>query len=337
MNKHTLLISIFASLVLAGCGAEPNPPAPTEINPTSITLNASSLSLVEGKTSNLVATVMPDNATNKTVTWSVKEGTDYVMVVDGVVTALKAGNAVITAKTINNLTASCSVSVTAAAVFPTSISLDKTSLNLVVGGNSTLTATVLPNNTTDKTVTWSVTEGEECVSVNGGVVTAIKAGNAVVTAKTVNDLTATCSITVISEVVLPTSVSFNNKSINLNVGESKQLSATVLPVTATEKSLTYSVSEGSNVISVNSSTGVVTGDHEGTGKVTVATVNGKTDVCTVTVALKKIEGYINDDRHSLIDGNPFESVNGGAFVEVTDKTEIEGIDGYHCRCEYRYQ
>ncbi len=80
-------------------------------------------------------------------------------------------------------------------VLPTSITLDADSLALNVGDTYTLKATVAPSNATDKSVKFSV-EGT-AVTVDGkGKITAINEGTATVTAKTVNDLSATCSVTV---------------------------------------------------------------------------------------------------------------------------------------------
>lgn len=83
----------------------------------------------------------------------------------------------------------------------TSVSLNKTTLNLNAGDTATLVATVLPANTTVKTLTWS--SNDACVTVDNGVVTAVSAGTATITVKTVNDKTATCTVTVTAEPTLP--------------------------------------------------------------------------------------------------------------------------------------
>ena len=171
MKKHLLFVPILASLVLAGCGEQPTPPGPTPdpdpvvVNPTGITLSASSLSLIEGESETVTATVSPDDAADKTVTWSVTQGSDYVTVNGGVITAVKEGHAVVTATTSNNISATCLVSVTAAIVDPKSVTVSKKNLVIVVGDTEQLTATVLPENATNKSVEWSVIAGN-CVSVD---------------------------------------------------------------------------------------------------------------------------------------------------------------------------
>lgn len=417
MKKHLLFVPILASLVLAGCGEQPTPPGPTPdpdpvvVNPTGITLSASSLSLIEGESETITATVSPDDATNKTVTWSVTQGNEYVTVNGGVITAVKAGQAVVTAQTVNNLSTSCLVNVTPGIVDPTSVMIDKTNPVIVVGDEVQLNATVLPENATNKSVEWSVIAGN-CVSVNEtglvtgwstgsaviqaktingfvavsnikvvsgvvnptsvalsdsqvnlvngdtkqlsayvlpndatvksvtwtvsdgdavtvnetGLVTAVKPGDAVVTASTVNGLTATCSFTVTAAVVDPTGVTLNKHSVDLEFGSSETLTATVDPSDATDKSVTWSVIEGDAVTVIN---GLVTGVKQGSAKVQVSTINGKTDVCDFTVGARHIKGYVNKDVHSLIVGNPYEKIGEGDFVEVTDKTTEGGVPCYN--------
>ena len=76
-----------------------------------------------------------------------------------------------------------------------SITLNKSTLSLTVGGTSTLSATVLPSNASNKSVTWS-SSNNSVATVSNGVVTAVSAGTATITAKTSNGKTAICTITV---------------------------------------------------------------------------------------------------------------------------------------------
>ena len=88
------------------------------------------------------------------------------------------------------------LTVTAATVSVTGVSLDKTELSLTVGGTETLTATVAPDNATDKTVTWT-SSNPSVATVENGVVTAVAPGTAVITATTQDgNHTATCAVTV---------------------------------------------------------------------------------------------------------------------------------------------
>ena len=80
-------------------------------------------------------------------------------------------------------------------VLPTGITLNKTSINMLVGEESQLSATITPDNTTYNTATWTSSDAT-IASVNNGVVKAKKAGKATITAKTVNGLTAICQIAI---------------------------------------------------------------------------------------------------------------------------------------------
>ena len=162
---------------------------------TGVSLNKSSISLVEGNSETLVATITPSNATDKSLIW-ISSNTNIATVTNGKVLAKKAGNAVITVKTGNGKTATAKVTVKAKTVVPTSIKLDKTSGTLLSTRTTTLTATVLPANANNKTVTWSSSDKSVATVNSNGKITGKKAGTATITAKTSNGKTATYKVTV---------------------------------------------------------------------------------------------------------------------------------------------
>lgn len=96
----------------------PTPPAPTTISVSSVSLSPSSLTLTEGDKETLSATVLPDNATDKTIEWSTSDATIVSVDENGKITAVKAGTATITVKTKDGgKTATCKIT-----VVPSSIS-----------------------------------------------------------------------------------------------------------------------------------------------------------------------------------------------------------------------
>ena len=115
------------------------------VSVSSVSLDKESLTLTIGESSSLNATVLPENAANKNVSWSSSE-TDVANVdSNGKVTALGVGKAIITVTTEDGgKTAVCSVTVNPIAV--SSVSLDLTSLSMTVGDTHSLTATVLLSN-----------------------------------------------------------------------------------------------------------------------------------------------------------------------------------------------
>ena len=197
MKFKYLVCSAAMLLALAGCNqpASGGDPVVETVSVTGIALNKTTVALTVNQTETLTATITPANATNKNVTWSAS-GNGVVSVVDGLVRALKAGTSTVTATTVDGgYTANCEVTVSAATVAVTGVTLNKASLSLTVGDSETLTATVAPSDATNKNVTWSVTG--DAVTVNNGTVTAAKAGNATVTVTTVDGgFTANCAVTV---------------------------------------------------------------------------------------------------------------------------------------------
>lgn len=166
--------------------------APTPVS--GITLDKTEAQMNIGATLTLTATVTPEDATDKTVVWTSSEET-VATVVDGVVTAKAVGTAVITAKA-GEFSTTCTVTVSEQVeIVPVEgVALDQETATLKVGKTLTLTATVTPENATDKTVTWTSND-ETVATVADGVVTALKAGEAVITA-TAGEFSATCTVTV---------------------------------------------------------------------------------------------------------------------------------------------
>ena len=164
---------------------------------TSVTLTSETLSIEEGKTAELTATISPANASDQQFSWNVKD-TEIASVYGytsetKTVTALKEGQTQITV-TVDGQTASCTVTVTPRTISVESITLNKPQLSLVKGATETLTATVLPTTATDKTVIWESSD-TAVATVKDGIVTAVAAGNATITAKA-GEKTATCAVTV---------------------------------------------------------------------------------------------------------------------------------------------
>ena len=160
-----------------------------------ITLDRNELALTAGgETATLTATVLPEEATDKTVTWS-SSAEKVATVENGVVTPLAEGTAIITAKT-GEFSAECTVTVTAKTIAVTGIALDQNSLSLEVGESVTLTTTVFPDEATNKSVVWT-TSAEKIAVVENGTVMAVSEGVATITVKTVDgNYSAQCQVSV---------------------------------------------------------------------------------------------------------------------------------------------
>ena len=163
---------------------------------TGISLDKTVLELTVDDQVTLSATVSPANATNKQVRWSTSNAS-VAGVDQGKVTAVAPGEAVITVTTEDGgFTANCTVTVKDKVHPVTSVSLDKNELALFLGGKATLVATILPNDATDPSVTWS-SDNSAVANVADGEITAVGVGTAMVTVTTVDGgFTASCSVTV---------------------------------------------------------------------------------------------------------------------------------------------
>lgn len=169
------------------------PAAPIPV--TAISLDATATVGI-GSTITLAVTYTPADANQgKAVTWTTADA-GIAIVNNGVVTGVSAGTVAITATSTTDpsITATCNVTVQAIAV--TGVTLNKSSLNLQIGGNETLTATIAPTDATNKNISW-ISSNPAVATVNNGKVTGVAAGTATITATTVDgNKTAICTVTV---------------------------------------------------------------------------------------------------------------------------------------------
>ena len=189
MKKYFLLLLFgFCFLFLESCVKEPQ-----VIPVTGISINPTSITLVEGEMADLIATVSPSNADNQRVIWASNDGS-IASINNGKVTAIKPGSTIITAKSDDGgFTASCLVTVKYIDII--SIILSRNDLILIEGERDILTATVKPDNATDKQVTWTSSNTSVARVDGSGSVEAISAGEAEITCMA-KDVKATCRITV---------------------------------------------------------------------------------------------------------------------------------------------
>ena len=165
-----------------------------EIPVERITLSSTSLSLKEGDSHKLTATVTPSDATDSQVTWSSSDPSVATVSDQGEVTAVRAGNCTITA-TAGGKSAACTVTVSAKEIPVERITLSSTSLSLKEGDSHRLTATVTPSDATDSQVTWSSSDPSVATVSDQGEVTAVRAGNCTITA-TAGGKSAACTVRV---------------------------------------------------------------------------------------------------------------------------------------------
>ncbi len=235
--------------------------------PKTVTLNAKTKTLGEGESAELTATLTAGSAS--AIEWS-SDNSEIVSVRDGKIKALQQGKAVITVRTFNQLTASCTVTVK---MMPSTITLSESRIVLGVGEKFTLKSTLSRGSAS--AVNWSA-GNEEVISVANGTVTALQEGVTTVSARTFNNLKATCTVVVQAA---PESVSLDPDSYVLGVGQTYQLKAILSEGSAASK--IYWITSDSSVVTVKD--GLMTAVKEGTAQITVKTYNGKRFVGNVEV------------------------------------------------------
>lgn len=174
------------------CGYSENGTIDKLVAVSSITIDGEqTLTLKVNEAATLVATVLPDNATDKTIEWTSFDN-DVVEVARGRLLAHKAGDAVITATAKDGQGAKATVTVKVI-VEAESVEVSGAK-HVAINGTVTLAATVAPENATDKTVTWT-TDNDKIATVDkNGVLTGVAEGKVVVTATTANGKSANISV-----------------------------------------------------------------------------------------------------------------------------------------------
>ena len=256
---------------------------------TGVTLNKSSISIAVGQSETLTATITPANATDKTVLWSSDNSSVAAVGNTGKVTTEGTGTATITVTTTDGeFSATCTVTVTHNAENKTpddyavtvtqpvtSVTLDKSSSTIIVGGTDTLTATIAPYGATDSTVKWNSSNKNVATVDDNGNVNAVAAGTAKITVTT-NDgrFIATCVVTVDTQPVTGIIINGNyaGGGFEVKVGQTYDLTTTIIPFNATNQAVTWSSNDPT--VGTVDDNGKVTAVGVGTAFITAKTVDG---------------------------------------------------------------
>ena len=185
----TRSFAAYEYLVLTNTNAPVVAITGVSVSPTTVTVGL-------GSTQQLSATLAPANATNQNVTWTSSNTAIATVNASGLVSAVSVGTTTITVKTVDgNKTATSAITV--AAIPVASVSVSPTTASLYAGNTQQLSATISPSNATNKNVTWSSSNTAIATVNSSGLVTAVSAGIATITATTQDgNKTATATITV---------------------------------------------------------------------------------------------------------------------------------------------
>ena len=276
VNSGTAMITAASrerpTVVKATCTVTVTSPV---VHVTGVSVSPENLTLYEGSSHAIIVTVTPANAENQNVSWRSSDESVATVNAFGIVVARSIGTTTITVTTEDGgKTATCNVTVTERPVSVTSLVLEQSAITLAFGNSAMLTAILEPMNATNKNVIWTSSD-ETVAKVEGGRVTAQqKAGTVTITATSEDNpnLSATCTVKVVSQLVPVTGLTVTPSVLNIYMGEKKQLTATVSPSNATDQSVEWSAAQG-GVVHVDQN-GVVTPMKVGSTRINVKTNDG---------------------------------------------------------------
>lgn len=306
------------------------------VGTSGISLNPNKVYVNVGGSVTVVPTIYPSDAEYKTVNWWIQKNPTG----SGSITLTKNSNQTATIKGVyprtidtitvraqayNGQTTDAIVWVMENSVDVTSVSLNKTSTSIGIGGTEQLTATVKPDDATSTTVVWTTSSSSVATVSSSGLVTGRAAGTVTITASC-GGKTATCTVTVVTPPQL-TGVSLDITSATLTSGDTITLTPTASPSTAGNVTYTWT-SSNTNVATVNSS-GKVTAVGNGTATITCTGhgYNSSTASATCSVTVATVEKYNYTIRCSNVSTatvtiNGYGSGTGSYTANVVPETHL---------------
>ena len=279
----------------------------TETYPESINILSESANLSVGTTSQLIAEVSPSN-TNQSISWSSSNSNVVTVDSNGLLTAKGVGTATIVAKTINNITDTCQVTVGNYSLNLRSILITTDYSVLPIGSKKQLVVAFNPSNATNKTVTWSSNNASVATVDSSGNVKAISPGSAIITARSSDGgYTDTAIIEVVNydNLVEEKTLSFASSSYSIGVNQTVTLNPIITPSNATFKAVEFQSSNAS--IATVDENGVVRGIAPGTATITATTkrngIKASVSVTVRTIASTSVS--LNSTKVSINRGDTF--------------------------------
>lgn len=268
----------------------------------------------KGGTLQMVATVTPENATNKKVIWSIESGSEYATLnAEGLLTAKANGTVTVKATSVSNPSVSntCNIVITGNETETPNVPVTALTVEgkdgvisiTTKGGTLQMVATVVPDNATNKAVTWSIVSGDDYASLSDeGVLTASANGTVTVKAVSVSntEVSNTCEILITGNEEEPTDIPVTGLTVTGKDGVSTittkggilQMVATVTPDSATNKAVTWSIVKNGSSFADLSTEGVLTAKGNGTVTVKATSVSNKgvSDTCEIIITGNSTSG-----------------------------------------------
>jgi len=303
--------NIYVTVYKKGASTVVNGESVTTNNyPKSINILSDNINLSTGSTNQLIATVTPDSANNK-ISWSSSNSNVATVDANGLVTAKGEGTTTIIAKTINNLIATCKVTVGNYSLKLKNIEITTEYAVLPIGNTKQLAVVFTPSNASNKGVTWSSNNPSVASISENGVVKAISQGSAIITARSIDGgYTDTITVEVVDygQLIEEKTISFSASTYSVGINQTITLNPIITPSNATFKSVTFQSSD-SKIATVDEN-GVVKGIKEGEVTITATTkrnnikasvVVNVSKVATTGISLNNTNVYIQkNDTYTLV-------------------------------------
>ncbi|MBP1908584.1 InlB B-repeat-containing protein [Methanolobus bombayensis] len=285
---------------------------PIMVTGITVTGTGSATNVILDQTLQMNADVVPASATDKTVLWTVVNGTGNATIdSNGLLTGKALGNITVkaTANDASGVERTLQVIVTEPPVLVTGITINAAGsvANVVSGQTLEMNASVLPFNATDKGVTWSVINGTGSATIDvNGLLTAIEVGNLTVkaTANDASGVEGSMVVTVDPILVTDISVTGAGSATMIVNGETLQMNADVLPADATDSSVTWSVINGTGNAMIDAN-GLLSATGMGTVTVKAISNDASATVGTSTITIAPMVYTVSFNKNNGdTDANP---------------------------------
>ena len=342
--------------IVSGTSGDSNGGGSTNVPVTGISVDAWEVNLEVGQTRQMIASVVPSDATNQKIWWWSETESVATVSDNGLINAKGVGTTRVSATTDEGGHAyNIQVTVTKKETTepPTtttpvsSVSLNKTSTSLKVGQTETLVATVNPSNATNRNVTWS-SNNTSVATVDNGTITAKAKGSATITVRTSDgNKTATCAVTV-TEATTPTPTPPTNNAPTVSlvlISNETSSGGYTLSYTATDPdgdTLTHKLkldNGGYSTINPTKSgtsytyngSGLEVGSHTGQIQVSDGELTATSEVFNITIraqatgvkAQLKEAKDIYDEKHTTLKTAINSIIADGKFNETTEKSQLD--------------
>jgi uncharacterized protein YjdB len=282
----TLVISIF--FIISGLVS--NKEVDNTIYETGLNISTPAVTLEVGETLQVEATVVPENATYKNINWETANP-NIATVNNGLITGVSVGNTSISVYTEKmKITRVIPVTVKEKYIRIESINVKEENITIHEGDKYNIEYTILPEDATNKNLTVTTSDKNIAALTKEHEIYGYNEGTAVITL-TGDNVTATINVTVEKKIINVSKVELDKKSLNLEIGKSDTINATISPNDATDQSIVWSSSDNS-IATVDS--GKITALKPGVATITATSNNGKTATCKVTVSEPFEKSIVNE-------------------------------------------